>query len=457
MWRYSVGILLLVMLAVPAFSAETSGPVKKQGSVRPLVLAGSQAATLAVDRVAMPAAAEGKVALKDFLEEALKNNPRLKAAQYRAAAARARVGIFRYIPDPELEYEYDKITPAAIGMGGGKVRPMKTIAVSQEIPFPTKIFMRQKSAQREANALEQEYKEVERTVIKEVKEAYAKLYLNRRKAAYLKDTLSLMSQFVEVTNKKYAVSKAGQQDVLRAQVEYSRLYNSVVLYEQEARIAGDWLVSLLGRQDGVGIDISDPEPMSDLNLQEADIVALAKKGRPELKSVRERLEKARADSALSKQEFLPDVTLKYKREEVDGKFSRLDQGQWAGSIGINVPLWFWGKQLAGVREAQADFAAAQADYAAAENAAVFEAKSAFARYEAARQLVEVYETGILPQANAAVNTARRAYAAGTMSFTDTIDAMRSLRDLQMEYFAAVAELQVTKADLERMVGGDLDI
>ncbi len=401
------------------------------------------------------AAALPKASLNSLIQEALKNNPRLKAAQYRAEAAKARVALFRNIPDPMLEYEYDKITPAASTAGGDKVRPMRSLSVSQEIPFPTKIFMRQKSAQKEANAFDQEYKGTERGVIKDVKEAYAGLYLNRRKVDFIRDSLSLMRQFVDVTNTKYAANKAGQQDVLRAQVEYSKLSNTVILYEKEVSIAESLLISLLGRDDAASIDIAEAQPLEDLNIKEEDVIAMAKKGRPELKSVREMLEKAQAESSLSKQGFLPDITLKYKRDEVDGKFSRLDQGQWSGSVGINVPLWFWGKQLSQVREARADLEAAKADYKSAENTAVFEARSAFAKYDAARRLVEIYETGVLPQATSAVMTARRAYESGSLSFLELLDSLRMLRDLQMEYFGSVAELQVSFADLERSVGGDL--
>ncbi len=343
---------------------------------------------LAVDKPVVQAAVLEKASLSSLIQEALKNNPRLKAAKYRTEAAKARVGLFRNIPDPMVEYEYDKITPAASMTDGGKVRPMKSLAVSQEIPFPTKIFMRKKSVQKEANALEQEYKETERAVIKDVKEVYADLYLNRRKVDFIKDSLSLTHQFVEVTNKKYAVNKVGQQDVLRAQVEYSKMSNIVILFEKEAKIAESLLISLLGRDDDSSIDIPDADPLKDLDFKEGDIVALAKKDRPELKSVREMLGKAEAESSLSKQEFFPDITLKYKRDEVDGKISRLDQGQWTGMIGINVPIWFWGKQLSGVREARANLEAAKADYKSAENTAVFEAKSAFAKYEAACKLVK---------------------------------------------------------------------
>lgn len=396
-----------------------------------------------------------KTSLNDLIKEALANNPRLKASKYRFEAAQARVGLFRNIPDPMIEYEYDRIIPSSSSMtSGGKVRPMKSLSVSQEIPFPTKLFTRKRSAQKEEKALEQEYKEKERTLIKEVKEVYFKLFLNRRKVILIKDSLSLMGQFVEVTNKKYAANKIGQVDVLRARIEYSKLSNTVVLYEKEAEIAEDLLVSLLGREDKVFIDIADVDPINDLDLKEEDMVILAKRNRPELKSVREMLGKAEAESSLSKQELLPDITLKYKRDAKDGRLSGLDQGEWSGSVGINVPLWFWGNQMPQIREARANLEAAKADYKSAENVAVFETRSAFAKYEATRNLVVAYETGILSQATSAVATAQKAYASGSLSFLELLDTVRMLRGLQIEYFESAAELQISLADLERSVGGD---
>ncbi|MCB9757457.1 MAG: TolC family protein [Candidatus Omnitrophica bacterium] len=393
-----------------------------------------------------------KVSLSSLIQEALENNPRLQAAQYRLEAAKARVEIFRSVPDPMVEYEYDRIGPAASMAGGGKVRPMKTLAISQEIPFPTKIIMRKQASQKQANALEQDYEETRRTIIKEVKDAYAKLFLNRRKVDYINDTLNLMGQFVEIATKKYAVNKIGQQDVLRAQVEYSKLSNMAVLYEQEAKIAESLLLSLLGREDYATITLLPIDSIKDLVLSPEDVSILAKNDRAELKSMRELVDKAEIESSLSQQDFLPDVTLKYKRSQQNGSFQ---DGEWSGMVGINIPFWFWGKQLSGVKEAKANLQVAKADYQSAENLVVFEARSAFAKYEAARHLVEIYETGVLPQATSAVTTARRAYESGSVSFLELLDSLRMLRDLQIEYFESVASLQVALADLERSVGGSL--
>jgi len=82
-------------------------------------------------------------------------------------------------------------------------------------------------------------------------------------------------------------------------------------------------------------------------------------------------------------------------------------------------------------------------------------RSSFARFDAAKKLIKIYETGVLPQAQAAVETARRGYETDLLSFLDLLDSVRSLREFQMEYFESLANLEIYLADLERTVGVDL--
>ena len=149
---------------------------------------------------------------------------------------------------------------------------------------------------------------------------------------------------------------------------------------------------------------------------------------------------------------MPDFMLKYKREEKDGRFP---SGSWAGSVGFTIPLWFWDKQNSFVREAKADLEQARAQYKAEENAVVFESRSAYAKFEAAKKLVKIYETGVLPQAQAAVENAQKSYASKSIDFLDLLDTLRSEREFQMEYFEALANLEIALADLERSAGTDL--
>ena len=385
--------------------------------------------------------------LNSLIEEALKNNPRIQAAKQRYKAAVARVSLLRTLEDPKLEFEYDKITASMDNLMNNNTKPMRTIAISQEFPFPTKLILRKKSAQKEANSYEQEYKETERKVIKDVKEAYFELFLNDRKIRLTQENLDLLSQFIEIANKKYSVNKASQQDSLKAQVEHSKLSNQLVLLEQEKKISLNMLNSLLNRSLDAEIDVVEESSNKALELDELTIIKSAKESRPELKSFHEMVRKTEIDYSLAKQEYLPDFMIKYKREENNGK-----PGAWAGMLGVTFPLWFWEKQDSFVKEARANVGVVRAEYQAQENMVLFEARSAYAKFDAAKKLVKIYETGVLPQAQAALETARRGYETDSLSFLDLLDSVRTLREFQMEYFESLANLEIALADLERSVG-----
>ncbi|MHB8155128.1 MAG: TolC family protein, partial [Candidatus Omnitrophota bacterium] len=180
------------------------------------------------------------------------------------------------------------------------------------------------------------------------------------------------------------------------------------------------------------------------------ILKLAKESRPELRSFKNIVRKTEIDYSLAKQEYLPDFMIKYKREERNGSL-----GSWAAMLGVTVPLWFWEKQDSFVKEARANVGVVKAEYQAQENMVLFEVRSSFARFDAAKKLVKIYETGVLPQVQAASETARRGYETDTLSFLDLLDSVRTLREFQMEYFESLANLEIALADLERSVGVDI--
>ena len=210
------------------------------------------------------------------------------------------------------------------------------------------------------------------------------------------------------------------------------------------------LNSLLNRSQDTEIDSVEESSNKVLELDEQAILKLVKENRPELKSFQEMVRKTEIDYSLAKQEYLPDFMIKYKRES-SGK-----PGSWAGMIGVNVPLWFWEKQDSFVKEAQANVGVVKAEYLAQENMVLFEVRSSLARFDAAKKLVKIYETGVLPQTQAALETARRGYETDMLSFLDLLDSVRTLREFQMEYFESLANLEIALADLERSVGADIN-
>ncbi len=390
---------------------------------------------------------DNPIGLHELIQQALSQNPQILAAKDRYEAARARVAFFRNLPDPMIEYGYDKIFPSSNG------KPMKTVSVTQEVPFPTKLFLKRKAARQEMDSIKQEYKETRQRIIKEVKEAYASVFVANRKITLIKDSFALAQQMSKSAEIRYSSGKGLQVETLRAQAEQDKVLVQQKQFEQDRIIAQSLLASLLNVTPQALGDIDmHREPTTEDALEE-DIINRIKQNRPELKSFRDMLDKARTEYSLSKQELLPDITLMYKHEEQDGNFSK---GQWMGSVGLTIPLWFWGKQGPEIAEAHADLRAAQADYQAEENTVLFEGRSALAKVKASVDVVRLYEDGILPRIESAVVTASSAYASGRGDFNGYIEAFRAFRDYQMEYADALGAWAVSKADLEEVVGGGIE-
>ena len=91
--------------------------------------------------------------LDEALREALASNPELLAARKASEAAAARIPQAAALNDPLLELEYDRINADRMATG----RPMQMYSITQELPFPVKLYYRAKIASRIARAAHANY------------------------------------------------------------------------------------------------------------------------------------------------------------------------------------------------------------------------------------------------------------------------------------------------------------
>lgn len=389
--------------------------------------------------------------VNELISEALKNNPQIKAAKKRYEAALARVKLLRSLEDPKLEFEYDKIRADMDAVMRGKTQAMRTFGISQEIPFPTKLFLRKQAAEREAKSLKEEYKEKENEIVQKVKEAYLTLSLNAKKLQITEDTKILLDQLIQTLTNRYSIGQVSQQEVLKAQTEYAKLDNEAIMLKQEKGIFQAMLKALLSRsQDSGDFKVAVQLEAKNLELDRPKLFGLLKDNRPELKAFKEMLHKSELDYGLAKQEYLPDFMFKYQREERNGS-----AGGWAAMAGITVPLWFWEKQSSMVKEARAQLEEANAEYKALEDVLFSELEAALVKIESQKRLARLYETSFLPQAEAAFRTASIGFEAGKNDFLNFLDSERMLLEFKLDYAKVSVDLEIAYAELERAVGADV--
>lgn len=387
--------------------------------------------------------------LSSLVKEALISNPEIIASKNAFESASARIPQAASLNDPMIEFEYDRITADRMLSGA----PMKTFSVSQDIPFPTKLYLRAKIASKLAKMAYENYKSKERDVISRVKSAYAEISLISKEIDINKENKDVLDQLSKTATTRYGAGQGTQADALKAQVELARVDNELIMLEQQRLSAQAKLNVLLNRDPKEDLGSLAAEPPVKLTQTLDDFYRLARDNNPELKAYRYAVERGQAAYDLSLNEFMPDVTVKFKQMVDKG---RAQNGAWAGMVGVTIPLWFFEKQSFGVKEMKSDLAMVKAEYKGKENSVLFDVNDAYARAVANKKLIELYETAFIPQAQETANVAMKGYESGKSDFLTVLDSQRMLIDFKLEHYNAIVGLRSALADLERTAGVDVD-
>ncbi|MBI4669549.1 MAG: TolC family protein [Elusimicrobia bacterium] len=386
------------------------------------------------------------ITLAQILEMAKSNNPEIRAAGKFWDAAGKKAVQAATPEGPRLDFERMYAPNNASVIGAAEE---KNVAISQEIPFPTKLYLRAGLASKEAQMAEQKYLAKVREVLSRARAAYAMLYLSHKNLELFNENIELMRRFTKVAESKYIAGRASQSDVLKAQVELTKMLNMLVVIQQEKEVAQAMLNALVGRPATAPLGIPVEPDFKKLSQTPAELEAQALQYRPELKEAALGLERASRSLSLARSEFIPDLMLGYRRRNDMTRGNSHD-----GVIGFTMPLWFW-KPAAMAAEARAEKEMYEAELEFMRLMTTSDVRIAFVRAQAVGRLMELYRTGILPQAQAALNVAEAGYQSERISFLDLVDAQRSLLDFRLEYYQYAADYEERIAQLERVVGREI--
>lgn len=389
------------------------------------------------------------LSLKGAIDGALKSNPEISIVKRAYEAASARIWQAASLEDPMFDMEYDRIN-ADRDLSG---KPMTTYAITQEVPFPTKLYLRAKIASKFAKMAYENYKTKEQEIISQVKIAYAELSIIYRSIDVIKDQKGLLEQFSESATARYSTDVGTQADALRAQVELAKIDNELIMLEQKRLTAQARLNTLMNMDpnEEIGIPLAEGAVLFNYPLER--FYTAAKLYNPELKAYRYGIERGKAAYDLSLNEFMPNFVVRF-RQMVNSDTA--DKRMWAGMLGVTVPLWFFQKQAFGVKEMKSELEMLKSEYRAKENMIMFNVRDSYARVEASKKIVELYETAFLPQADETVKASLKGYSSGVADFLTLLDSQRNLEDFKIDHYKAILDLRIALADLEKAMGITLD-
>lgn len=383
--------------------------------------------------------------LRAALDEGLARHPDLIAMRAELDAERQRPAQERYLMPPMLEVQawqwpLNRINPAAATF---------MFEVLQPIPGRGKRTLRERLAAAEVEMGAAAIPVRARDIVADIKQTYAELFVARKAVEISRETLALLRQIADSTQVRYAAGRSGQQDVLKAIVEISRLHEEELMLVERARMAEARLNTLLGR-DPAAVVGALAEPSDDRALPPiAELQQLAVERQPELAVARAAIARAETAVEVARSERRPDFFVRGGYMLMPG-----EAGAFSAGVGItwnNAP-WARGRTDLLEEEARRRVTAARAAYDAAVNGLRLMVQEAYIRVESAAARAALLRSSLVPQTNQALEVSRIGYLADRGGFLDIIDNQRLLAAARLGYYRALADLERARADLERAVG-----
>ncbi|MBD3377213.1 hypothetical protein GF406_19440, partial [candidate division KSB1 bacterium] len=389
--------------------------------------------------------------IHDLVAEALAKNPGLEAVRERVEATRETVSQAGALPDPQLNLGLMNLPVNSFAFDQ---EPMtsKMIGVMQLFPFPGKLGLKKEIARLQVRQKELQLQEAENRLRSAVIRAYFDLYFIDRALETVDKNKDLVTQLLEVAQTQYVTGKGLQQDVLRAQVEFTRLEDDRLMWQQKRQATLATMNSLLDRPSS-----SDLETIPDIyqDLSVADRIAFEdiKTQRPLILAWQEVLASSEKKVDLAKKDVYPNFALgaTYNQRN-DLQNGVVMHDFFSATVSMNIPLYFKSKQRAAVQENKKQELAAQAEYRQILNQVQAKEQATWALVQQQKERTRLYREGILIQAEQSFESALSGYQVTKVDFLTLINNWKQLLNYQLENHRAVTDYYKALADYERITG-----
>lgn len=181
-----------------------------------------------------------------------------------------------------------------------------------------------------------------------------------------------------------------------------------------------------------------------VNLDDLKRAALA--SRPDLQAARSGLTLAKNTLTLQKSNAKQDVTgsLDYERNNL-GPFSSLN-------VGASIDLAIHDRNQGNIAKSEVQIRQADETEQAAQYLVLTDVANAYAGWQTADEVVKLYESGYLDQAQQSLTISQYVFQRGAGSLLDLLDAERTYRDTRLGYLQALAAYMTSVAQLNEAAG-----
>lgn len=381
----------------------------------------------------VPQSSPSDPVLELLLQETLQDHPDLQKAESAIRIDQERVPQAGVLPDPSLSLGLQNDGFKRLEVGRMETS-FYSVAFTQPLPWPGKRGLR-----KEVAAIGVELSEATRARVRlgleaDVRRGYAALLLIRGQKALQARQSLFLEQAERLIRARYEVGQGSQGELLRAQLERTRLQQATWALEAEEQTALGVLNRL--RQHHPEDPIETTAALADLPEPELLSLEAVKARSPELASAWATVKQTEKLVELARLDRRPDFAVTAGLMPRGG----LDP-MWQVGVSISLPIYGQSKQQRALAEHEHHRLGQKAEVDSVHTLLWQRTRERTVQIELLRRTRDLYREGLLVQSEAAFKAALAQVEAGRGSFLAALEALNGWVGDQGAFLLTLAQLQ----------------
>src|SRR6266704_3496043 len=272
--------------------------------------------------------------LRELIQEAEEKNPQIAASFHTWQASRNVPKQASALPETQFSVQQFSVgSPRPFAGYSNSDFAYIGFGASQDIPYPGKRRLRARVAEHEADSMEAQTDSMRRTVVANLKVLYFHLAYIQQTLGVLQGSDALLTQVQEAAEARYRVGQGNQQDVLKAQLQHTKILQEVAHHHQEEGLLEAQIKQLLGRPQESPDILADRLSIRALPYSVIELLQLARELNPDVRSKQASIRQQEAQVGLAHKNFRPDFNVQYSYEHTGSQA----RDYYMATFGIRLP------------------------------------------------------------------------------------------------------------------------
>ncbi len=369
--------------------------------------------------------------------------------------------ITNFLPTWTGQYGYNQYNrPALVGFPGTGAlttsRDVFSASTTVQQPLFTGGFnlATYRSAKMGVDLSKESLETAKRDLVLQVKVGYFNILRAEKFLLVAQQQVKQFEAQLEVTKAFFEVGIVPKNDVLQAEVNLANARQSLVTAENNVATAKASFNILLRRDINTPFNVVDILAYIPFPLPFEESLGEALRQRPEIKTAQLNIDQAKENVKIARSAYFPTITLSGSYTRVSDQADLHDgllAERWAIGPSATFTLWNWGNTLYKVGENKVKVTQAEDSKTQLVESITLEVKDDYLNMLVAEKNIRVSETAIA-QAEENLRMTEERYKYQVATQTDVIIAVTLLTQTRSNYYGALSDFNVAKAQLERGMG-----